>query len=297
MKKLTPRLLTVLCLTLLFLVGCDWLLRTSDYASALLGIRTEWTGWHSLLSPIEQWLVTIALILLPILTLASWLLVGRDNSIRTLTASGDVIRLTPQAIERVICREVRNNVAEVMRVGAVARQGKKGPSVVVNVATSDNAPVPQVDADVRRETVKVLQHLLGVGDPSEVKIVVYDVQSPSAKANAKRRRAVESAQSDPAPHSGKSRDVKPTEPAGVSEKPKALPPPKKDVEKKEVEKAFDEGFDEMFDDKEAMQKDAAKPAMPFPPKSFEAEAAAKPFSAPKAFDAESSKDIPPPTKS
>jgi len=225
MKELAPKFLTALSLALLFLVGCDWLLRTSDFASLLLGSGAHWPDWHSLLAWWQQWIVTLALILLPILTTLSWLIMARDNSIRTVTASGDVIRLAPSAVERIVNREVRNNVPEVVRLGATARQGKKGPSVVVNVATTDKVPVPKVDADVRRETVKVLQHLLGVGDPSEVKVIIYDVQSPSARGSAKRRRAAEdddfTAKEDKPPAAEKAKEP---------EKPKTQPPPPKPVE-------------------------------------------------------------------
>ncbi len=284
MKKLAPFLLTVLSLALLFLVGCDWLLRTSDFAPFILGSGAEWPDWHSQLNLVQQWLVTAALLLLPILTASSWLILGRDNSIRTITSSGDVIRLTPPAVERVVCREVKANVAEVIRVGAVARQGKKGPAVLVNVATSDKVPVPKVDADVRREVVKVLQQLLGVGDPSEVKIVVYDVQSASPRVIEKRRRAVEKAK----PSATKDdHDTGDDDFEEVIVKPKALPaaPAPKPVDKSE---------------EQAAEKKSEAPAKPiitgFPPKAFEAEAMAKPTDSPKPADAAASKDNPLPPK-
>ncbi len=218
MKRLAPRILTVLSLALLFLVGCDWLFSTSGLTPLILGEQAQWPNWRSLLGVTEQWIVTATLLFLPMLTAATWLLLGRDYSIRSITPSGDVIRLAPGAIERIVCRDVKANVPEVLRVNAKARQGKKGPAVLVNIAASDKVPVPRIDADVRRETLRVLQHLLGVAESSQIRIIVYDVQgvSPRAAERDKRRRQVEGAKPS---SSGKDRE------RAIEEAPKAPPVP------------------------------------------------------------------------
>jgi hypothetical protein len=207
-KRLAPRLLTVLSLALLFLVGCDWLFSTSGLTPMILGDQAQWPNWRSLLEPTEQWIVTITLLLLPMLTAATWLILGRDYSIRTVTATGDVIRLAPGAIERIVCRDVKANVPEVLRVNTKARQGRKGPAVVVNIAASDKTPVPKIDADVRRETLKVLQHLLGAAESSQIRVIVYDVQGVSAKAaeRDKRRRQADESKSGAHASSGKEKE-------------------------------------------------------------------------------------------
>jgi hypothetical protein len=152
-------------------------------------------------------------VLLPLLALASWLLIGRDDSIRARAKDGDLIRLQPEAIERSVTRAVKEKCEEVIKVRAEARQGKRlAPFVRIHVAVLDTLPVPQVRTNVRAVAVEVLDHLLGLSDPRQVHVVIHDIAN--AEAGRPRRKR-------PAPE-GK----KPRRPADSARKPaerRALP--------------------------------------------------------------------------
>lgn len=182
MKKAVVRVLVALCLLTLFALGVDWVFATSELAQTLfVGEAFDWPGLRQLDSATLVTMVGAAAVLLPILAAASWILVGRDESIMATTADGDEIRLQPRAIERVVNREVRANVVEVIRVASFARQAKRGvPGIRVAVVVSDRQPAPKIEKEVRDETVRVLKHLLGVGDTSGVRVVVENITGAGA---------------------------------------------------------------------------------------------------------------------
>lgn len=182
MKPIAFRILIVLSLATLLILGVDWVLERSGLVLGVDGLGYgEWPGLRSLESAFLAWIPGIAAVALPILAAAAWLLVGRDDSIVATSAAGDEIRLAPSAIERVVVREVRLHVAAVLRVGAVATQGpKRTPRVVVNVAASDRAPIPEVERAVRKHAVRALEQLLGIGSDEHVRVVVHDIKGPGA---------------------------------------------------------------------------------------------------------------------
>lgn len=186
------QLLVALCLMALLIVGIDWVLEQSDLAPTLFG-NVQWRGLRDLDDRDLSFWVGAALMLLPILAAAAWVLGGRDRSIRAKTSDGGLIRLAPQAIERAVTRDVRANVLDVLKMRATARQGNNAPALTIHVAVSDRGRVPDIESRVRQEAMKSLDEALGVADPKQVKVIVYDIQSskvrPSANAMARRKAA------------------------------------------------------------------------------------------------------------
>ncbi len=185
MKEFAYKVLLILSLLTLLAGGFDFLFSATEFTHYFVG------AWPGLQGAEPLWLrygIAGAGILLPILTAVTGLLCVRDNSIGTRTANG-VIRLSPKAIEKLVKREVRQNVEEVLDVSATARQGKRNaPAVQVHVALTDTAPVPQVEARVKRETERVLKHLLGVADTNQIRVVVHDVSAVPARKRRQKER-------------------------------------------------------------------------------------------------------------
>lgn len=220
MKAFAHKILLILSLAALLCLGIDWILETTDIGSVMLYMLDRATfglvgtkdavSWPGMRDATGGWLriaIGTAAVLLPILTAASGLLVWRDSSIRARTADGGVIRLAPGAVERIVRRDVRANVEEVLSVGVYARQGKRSaPAVTIHVGVTDRSPVPTVEAAVRREAERVLRHLMGVADTKQITVVVHDVSGGAARpkrapspegrrqGNGKRRRPAADAQ-------------------------------------------------------------------------------------------------------
>lgn len=187
------QLLVAFCLISLFIVGVDWVFELSDLAPTLFG-DVQWRGLRQLEDRDLAFWVGASLMLLPVVTAAAWVLGGRDRSISARTTDGGLIRLSPEAVERAVTRDVRANVLEVLRMRATARQGSKAPALTIHVAVSDRARVPDVEARVRQEAMKSLDEALGVADTKQIKVIVYDIQGSkvnrsSALARRKQRAA------------------------------------------------------------------------------------------------------------
>jgi hypothetical protein len=189
LKKTAFSLLLVLSLVTLFVLGVDWVLETSGVARELFGLTAaEWPGLRNLREQWAVWALGAAAMCLPVLTAAVWVLAGRDDHIVASSPTGDVIRLAPAAIERVVDREIRSNVVDVVRVKSLATQGPgRTPRVRVNIAVSDRVDVPSVERATREEAVKALRTLLGMGEQEHVRVVVYDVKGAAGAPSKPRR--------------------------------------------------------------------------------------------------------------
>ena len=177
------QLLVAFCLISLFIVGVDWVFELSDLAPTLFG-DVQWRGLRHLEDRDLAFWVGASLMLLPVVTVAAWVLGGRDRSIRAKTTDGGLIRLSPEAVERAVTRDVRANVLEVLRMRATARQGSNAPALTIHVAVSDRARVPDIEARVRQEAMKSLDEALGVADTRQIKVIVYDIQGSKVGRNA-----------------------------------------------------------------------------------------------------------------
>jgi len=200
LKEFAHKFLLILSLAALLCLGVDWILETTDIGSVVSYMLDRatfgWLGsdetfaWPGMRDSVDGWLSVLigsAAILLPIFTAATGLLVWRDSSITARTEGGGTIRLAPGAIERIVRRDVRANVEEVLSVGVFARQGKRrAPAVTIHVGVTDRSPVPKVEAAVRREAERVLRHLMGVADTKQITVVVHDVSGNAARPRRER---------------------------------------------------------------------------------------------------------------
>ncbi len=181
MKSFSTKVLVLLSLATLFTLGLDWILESSLTMQGALHLN--WEGMRSIDNPLFVWGIGGAAMLLPLLTVAVWGLFGRDDSIVARTRDGGTIRLKPGAIERVIRREVGANIEDVVTVRATANQGKRrAPAVKVTVEVSDRVSVPEVDDQVRQETLRVLNQLLGVADSTQIKVIVANIKGVGKSA-------------------------------------------------------------------------------------------------------------------
>jgi len=186
LRSLLIRLLFTFALLTLFVLGVDWVLEASGLTT-LIRHDAVWPGLRQLKQPHLSMGIGVAAMLLPVFAAAAWLLWGADSSISANSTEGDTIRLAPDAIERTLRREIKANVLDVIDASAYARQGKNGaPAITVNAVVSDREPTPKLEHAIRAETVRVLRHLLGVADTSQVKVVITDVRGPKVAAKKPR---------------------------------------------------------------------------------------------------------------
>lgn len=183
MRKFAVRLLMTLCLLALFVFGVDWVMQTG-LRSWIPGGPEQWPGLAYVPVPLHTG-IGLAALLLPILAGAAYTLLGRGDHIEARSREGDLIRLTPAAIERVVRRDVISKVEEVTKAGVAACQGRaRTAAVTVSVAVSDRSPVPAVEREVRRVTAESLEQLFGTADSSNIRVVVFDVQSGRVRKKA-----------------------------------------------------------------------------------------------------------------
>lgn len=97
-------------------------------------------------------------------------------------SDGEDICLTPEAVERVVVREVRANVPAVLRVRhCEARQGTQSVRVYLAVGVTERAPVPQVRRDIHTSIENTLTRVIGYAEGAEIKVKVTDIEGASAK--------------------------------------------------------------------------------------------------------------------
>ncbi|MCB2154036.1 hypothetical protein KQI84_04070 [bacterium] len=254
MRKFTVRILMILCLLTLFVIGVDWLMQTS-FRNWIPGGPEQWPGLAYVPEPLHTGM-GVASILLPILAGAAFTLLGRGDHIEARSGDGDLIRLTPAAIERVVRRDVMSKVEAVTKTGVRACQGRRRTaSVTVNVAVSDRSPVPAVEREVRSVTAESLEQLLGTSTTSTIRVIVFDVQS----GRVRKKKPKEAKPEKPA------KPAKPVEPkkekkasvAPALKPPSTSKPADKPIDKpadKLVEKAdeapLDKKLDSLFDEPE-----------------------------------------------
>jgi hypothetical protein len=175
---------------LLIFLGLDVLFQVEGFS--------YWFAW------IHQWVPVSALEFWPMLVLGALCVVlpvlyaivsmidsRLSRGIVGKGTEGEDIRLTPEAIERAVVREVRGAVPEVVRVRRCeATQGRRTAQVLVNVAVSDRAPVPQVQRRVRESVRQTLERLIGYSDGANVRVKVSKIvgsAAPAAGGKKKRR--------------------------------------------------------------------------------------------------------------
>jgi len=208
-RKLALRVLAALSLATLFVLGVDWVLQASEFLESLFTNSPDgWPGLRELESRTVVLGSGCAAMILPVLTAAVWVLAQRDSSIVGRTADGGVIRLSPEAIERLVTRRVRADAPEVVRATSFARQGPgRRPLVTVNVAIGDRTPAPAVEKSVQESALAALRHLFGEAAADSVQVVVYDVVSGRKRGSGPSGRGADAEDAPRRPRRRKASDV------------------------------------------------------------------------------------------
>lgn len=143
-------------------------------------------GWVSPVRMDATGLVTLALlyILLPFIYLYLSLVEKRlEGGIVGKGSGGEDICLKPEAIERLVTREVRSAVEDVVRVSSCeASQGAGAARVRLSVAVSDRATVPDVQRRVRQIVKDTLVRTIGYADGAQVVVKVTEIAGASVPA-------------------------------------------------------------------------------------------------------------------
>jgi uncharacterized alkaline shock family protein YloU len=101
---------------------------------------------------------------------------------------GEDICLTPEAVERVIVRDVKRGVAEVTRVRrCTVSQGSRGARVLLNVAVAEGVSVPTARKRTRETVKATLERVIGYSDSTEVRVKVSDVARPDTIKRPRRK--------------------------------------------------------------------------------------------------------------
>ncbi|MEO8377562.1 MAG: hypothetical protein ABI579_07815 [Candidatus Sumerlaeota bacterium] len=96
---------------------------------------------------------------------------------------GEDICLRPEAVERVINREVRAQVEDVTRVTSCeVTQGSSAACVKMSVAVSDRSTVPDVQKRVRAVVKDALTRLIGYADGTQITVKVVEVAGAAPSA-------------------------------------------------------------------------------------------------------------------
>ncbi|MCC5877639.1 MAG: hypothetical protein JJU11_15575 [Candidatus Sumerlaeia bacterium] len=184
LKKLTVTsaarfVLQGLLLLTLILVGIDLLFQDENFRKSYAW-AVEWVPLGRMDS-IPLLILGGLCLFLPLAYLfLRWVECRLERGIVGKGSEGEDICLAPEAVERAIIREIREQVPEVLRVrSCTALQGKKGPRIIIRVATSDRASVPTIQKSTREVTRHVLTRLIGFADGSDIRVKVQDLVGAS----------------------------------------------------------------------------------------------------------------------
>ncbi|MCC6548031.1 hypothetical protein IT570_12770 [Candidatus Sumerlaeota bacterium] len=153
----------------------------------IVGVDVKWV---SPLRMTREGIIVLAClyVILPFIYLLLQLMEKRlERGIVGKGSLGEDICLKPEAVERVINREVRAAVEDVTRVvHCEVTQGSRTARVRMSVAISDRSIVPQVQQRVRTVVRDALTRLIGYADGTQIAVKVVDVAG--AGPGAVRRR-------------------------------------------------------------------------------------------------------------
>lgn len=180
LKKLTVTaaarfILQGLILLLLALVGIDLLFQEESFRKSYIW-AVEWVPLGRM-DPVALLFLGGLCVFLPVAYLfIRWVECRLERGIVGKGSDGEDICLAPEAVERAITTEIREQVPGILKVrSCTALQGRKGPKVVVRVVTSDRTPVPAIQAKTREAARDVLTRLIGFADGSDVRVKVQDI--------------------------------------------------------------------------------------------------------------------------
>lgn len=171
--------LTAFSLILLFAFGLDWLLEAAVFQGAIPHLD-KWPGLRTLPYHV-RFVFGAAGMLLPLGAL-SLLLAERGirQGIKIETGAGTTVELRPEGIERLVNRQVRDNVQEVLGIASEARQGNNAAAIDIWIKVNDKRDVPAIQRDVLAVAERTLRDRTGNADPAAIRVVVQDVAPTGA---------------------------------------------------------------------------------------------------------------------
>lgn len=140
--------------------------------------------WVSPLRMDSTGVITLAVlyVILPFVYLLARMIEKRlERGIVGKGSLGEDICLRPEAVERVINREVRSQVEDVTKVvNCEVVQGSRAARVRMAVAVSDRSTVPDVQKRVRGVVRDALTRLIGYADGTQIVVKVVEVAGAGA---------------------------------------------------------------------------------------------------------------------
>lgn len=195
--RLARNAVLIVGLILLFFSGLDLLLgRLVD--KDLYGWTIEWIPLAQM-DVYPLFALAALSLLLPFVYLLMAMIESRlERGIIGKGTLGEDICLTPEAVERVVTREVKTQAEEVIKVASCeATQGTRGVCVRLRVVVSDRAIVPEVQKKVVRIVRETLTRTIGYGDSSQVGVKVTEIagaggvkRAPRPRGGARKRAAL-----------------------------------------------------------------------------------------------------------
>ena len=184
-----------LSLTVLFVLGVDLLFQDEAFRKSY-----AWLAYWVPLSKLDRTpflVLGASCCLLPIFYATAAIIEGRlSRGLVGRGRDGADICLAPEAIERAITREVRDEVVEVLKVTRCdAVQSAKGPHITLTIVTSDRRPVPEVQKAVREVVTQVLERTIGFASGSVIRVKVREI-AVAGKTKGARRRPTEKAEAN-----------------------------------------------------------------------------------------------------
>lgn len=168
-------LLQGMILVLLAIVGVDLLFQETEFRRGYEWV-VEWVALGSLERAPLLTIGTLCLFLPIFYLLMAWMEGKLERGIVGKGTDGADICLTPEGIEKAVTREVRQQVAEVLRVkSCLALQGRKGPKVSLRIVISDRTPAPEVRRQVREVVEGVLTRMIGFAGGAQVRVKITEI--------------------------------------------------------------------------------------------------------------------------
>lgn len=194
-KKTLFKALVVLSVLALFVVSVDWFLAATNFDQ-----RLGWIGLRNLNNPdYLQLIAPVCLVILSVFTIISQLASSAESKLVTKTETGDIIKLNPRAVEKVIKKKILKEVPEVNKATITADQkytlffatDKLKIGVAIDVAA--DTKISNLNTKIKQHTQDVLKQIFGLDDKYIIRVTVYNVST--TRGSRKRKASAEKQES------------------------------------------------------------------------------------------------------
>lgn len=185
MTGLVRGILIFLGLLILGILGLEMLLwsvvlDTPDYDWFLSGLGIRFQDLPSA----SRYALAALLILVPCFVASLTLRLRKQEVILAAhSEQGDAIYLTESAVQRCLRREVLS-IPEVAGLISVARNGEKGPRILIRALLHAGVDVPAAQKEIRARALRAVRHLFGVGNLEQIQVVIAGLVFPPREKDA-----------------------------------------------------------------------------------------------------------------